>query len=143
MQSPSQTWAKLELTGMRSDILVCERSAHPVLLHCLQDESHDWRHLQLVNASMCAAFRQYKAQVAEYMAKRELRKRCAEMAAQCAAFMSMYTNAPSGLIFANNILHPPSSVIDDDHRIFAWGLLVTAGAAEAGPEEETPVLEVD
>ena len=92
---------------------------------------------------MCAAFRQYKAQVAEYMAKRELRKRCLEMAAEFAACMSMYTNAPSGLIFANNIVHPPSSVIDNDHRIFAWGLLVTAGAAEAGPEEETPVLEVD
>jgi len=44
---------------MDSDILVCARSEHPVLLHCLQDIRHDWRPLQLVNKSMCAAFKEY------------------------------------------------------------------------------------
>jgi len=124
---------------MRTDILVCERSAHPVLLFCLQDETHDWRRLQLVNTSMCAAFRQYKTQVAEYMAKRELRKRCDEMAALSSSFLSMFTNAPGVTVFANNmVVRMRSSVIDDDHRIFAWGLLVTAAA-----EDEPPVIEVD
>jgi len=37
-------------------ILISERSAHPVLLHCLQDFKHEWRRLQLVNKSMAAAF---------------------------------------------------------------------------------------
>ena len=126
---------------MRSDILVCERTAHPVFLFCLQDETHDWRRLQLVNTTMCAAFRQYKAQVAEYMVKHELHKRCDEMADLFASFMSMFTNEERVIVFANNISRTPSFRIhdDDNHRIFVWGLLVTD---EAGPEEETPVIEV-
>jgi hypothetical protein len=56
---------------MHSDILACERSTYPVLLHCLQSLSHDLRPLQLVNKSMCAAFRHFKEQVDEHTAKRE------------------------------------------------------------------------
>ena len=58
------------MSGKICDILACERSAHPVLLYCLQDATHDWRHLQLVNTSMCAAFGHYTEQVEEYTAKR-------------------------------------------------------------------------
>ena len=140
MQSPSQTWAKLELTGMRSDILVCERSAHPVLLHCLQDESHDWRHLQLVNASMCAAFRQYKAQVAEYMARRELRKKIEEMSALCDRMCSNLfpTSPPHVIIFGNNVAHNHST--SDFEDSVAWRL-IPFSTAETRPA--TPVIEVD
>jgi hypothetical protein len=56
---------------MHSDILACERSTYPVLLHCLKCLSHDVRPLQLVNKSMCAAFRHFKEQVDEHTAKRE------------------------------------------------------------------------
>ncbi len=70
---------------MASDILVCARSAHPVLLHCLQDIRHDWCPLQLVNKSMCAAFQEYAVQVKEYTAKREhhleVREHCMKMKA--------------------------------------------------------------
>lgn len=64
----------------KCDILSCERSAHPLVLFCLQDTTHDWRHLQLVNSSMCAAFRHYKLQVEEYM-----KRRCEMMSMQCEA----------------------------------------------------------
>ena len=56
---------------MHNDILACERSTYPVLLHCLQYLSHDVRRLQLVNKSMCAAFRHFKDQVDEHTAKRQ------------------------------------------------------------------------
>jgi hypothetical protein len=66
---------------MHSDILACERSAYPVLLECLKHVSHDWRRLQLVNKSMCAAFRHFKEQVDEYTAEREqMRQEAQEMA---------------------------------------------------------------
>jgi hypothetical protein len=69
-----------------SAALACERTAHPLLLHCLQDPGHDWRPLQLVNKSMCAAFRQHAVEVAYYTAQRErLRQDCAIMSAQLAA----------------------------------------------------------
>jgi hypothetical protein len=65
---------------MHSDILACERSAYPVLLECLKHVSHDWRRLQLVNKSMCAAFRHFKQQVDEYTEEREqMRQEAAEM----------------------------------------------------------------
>ena len=140
---------------MRRDILVCERSAHPVLLFCLQDTTHDWRRLQLVNTSMCSAFREYKTQVEEYMSKRKMRQRCEDMAALSSSFLSMFTNAPGISVFGNNLVARMSpSVIDDDHRIFAWGLLVSAAAEDAAEnasenasedasEDETPVIEVD
>ena len=138
--SIQKMWASIRVLN-ESNILVCERSAHPVFLFCLQDTSHDWRRLQLVNTSLCAAFRQYKVQVEEYTATRELRKRCDVMTALCEDLCSMYTNAPGVIVFANNIARMPSSAIDDEYRpSFAWGLLVTA---EAGPEVETPVIEVD
>lgn len=56
---------------MHSDILACERSTYPVLLHCLQYLSHDVRRLQLVNKGMCAAYRHFKDQVDEHTAKRQ------------------------------------------------------------------------
>jgi len=66
--------------------LACERTAHPLLLHCLQDFNHDWRRLQLVNKTMCAAFRLHKDEVEKHTAKREhLRQDCAIMSAQLAA----------------------------------------------------------
>ena len=125
---------------MRSDILVCECSAHPVLLHCLQDESHDWRHLQLVNASMCAAFRQYKVQVEEYMARRELRKKIEEMAALCDKMCSALfpTSPPDRIIFANNIAHNHSTA--DSADSVAWHLIAFSNV-ETRPA--TPVPEVD
>ena len=74
------------MSAPTSAALACERTAHPLLLHCLQDFNHDWRRLQLVNKSMCAAFQQYAVQVAEYTAQRErLRQDCAIMSAQLAA----------------------------------------------------------
>jgi hypothetical protein len=74
---------------MHSDILACERSAYPVLLECLKHVSHDWRRLQLVNKSMCAAFRNFKEQVDEYMAEREqMRQEAQELAAMLQAALS-------------------------------------------------------
>ncbi len=74
------------MSAPSSAALACERTAHPLLLHCLKDLDHDWRPLQLVNKSMCAAFQQYAVQVAEYTAQRErLRQDCAVMSAQLAA----------------------------------------------------------
>ena len=69
----------------KCDILTCERSAHPVVLFCLQDATHEWRHLQLVNSSMCAAFRHYKVQVEEYMAKR-----CEMLSMECEAAFAQH-----------------------------------------------------
>jgi hypothetical protein len=56
---------------MHSDILACERSTYPVLLECLKYPGRDVRPLQLVNKSMCAAYRHFKDQVDEHTAKRE------------------------------------------------------------------------
>jgi hypothetical protein len=68
---------------MHSDILACERSTYPVLLECLKCLSHDVRPLQLVNKSMCAAFRHFKQQVDEYTAEREqMRQETQELARQ-------------------------------------------------------------
>jgi hypothetical protein len=68
---------------MSSAILACERTTHPLLLHCLQDLDHDWRRLQLVNSTMAAAFRLYTQQVAAHTSKREqLKQRCAAMSAE-------------------------------------------------------------
>ncbi len=93
---------------MASDILVFERSAHPVLLHCLQDIRHDWRPLQLVNKSMCAAFQQYAVQVAEYTAKREhhleVREHCMKMKALCDAALekiNMHGSAGNVLVLCS------------------------------------------
>jgi hypothetical protein len=72
---------------MQSDMLACERSAYPLLLHCLQDLEHDWSHLRLVNKNMCAAFMHYKIKVALHTAKRQrhMRKQAADKAAKQAA----------------------------------------------------------
>ena len=70
LKSPSETRSKTA-TSMHSAILGCERSTYPVLLHCLQNLSHDVRRLQLVNKSMCAACRHFKDQVDEHTAKRQ------------------------------------------------------------------------
>ena len=143
---------------MASDILVCERSAHPVLLHCLQDIRHDWRPLQLVNKSMCAVFQQYAAQVAEYTAKREhrlqMRKHCEEMKALCdAALEKIHMHGSAGNIlvlcsWAYGYQMLDTTSLDLGFRPAARNpvlemveSLVTA--AETGPEEETPVIEVD
>ena len=72
---------------MSSAILACERTTHPLLLHCLQDLDHDWRRLQLVNTAMAAAFRLHKNEVEKHTAKREqLRQDCAIMSLELAAF---------------------------------------------------------
>ncbi len=78
-------------------ILACERTAHPLPLHCLQDLDHDWRRLRLVNRAMAAAFSLYKDQVTAHTAKREqLRRDCAAMSAELAAFPSpAWTLAPA------------------------------------------------
>ena len=102
---------------MASDILICERSAHPVLLHCLQDFKHEWRPLQLVNKSMAAAFREYAVQVADYTAKREhhleLRRQCAELKAQSNAAWAIRTSIPVWRMF------------DAEAARFDWGTRLT------------------
>jgi hypothetical protein len=86
LQSPSETRSKTA-TSMHSGILACERSAYPLLLHCLQDLEHDWSHLRLVNKNMCAAFMHYKIKVALHTAKRQrhLRKQAIDKAAKQAS----------------------------------------------------------
>ena len=74
------------MSAPSSAALACERTAHPLLLHCLQDLNHDWRRLALVNRAMAAAFRLHKDEVEKHTAKREhLRQDCAIMSAQLAA----------------------------------------------------------
>jgi hypothetical protein len=74
------------MSAPTSAALACERTAHPLLLHCLQDLNHDWRRLQLVNKTMAAAFRLHKDEVEKHMTKREhLRQDCVIMSAQLAA----------------------------------------------------------
>ena len=143
---------------MASDILVCERSAHPVLLHCLQDIRHDWRPLQLVNKSMCAAFKEYAVQVKEYTAKREhrlkMRKHCEEMKAMCDAALEkiqMHSSGGSVLVLCSwaygyqlldtSDLDPGFRPVVRNPVLEMMESLVTA--AETGTEEETPVIEVD
>jgi hypothetical protein len=71
---------------MTSAILACERTTHPVLLHCLQNLDHDWRRLQLVNSAMCSAFRLHKHQVATHTVRREqLDHECVTLCADIAA----------------------------------------------------------
>ena len=124
---------------MSSDILISERSAHPVLLHCLQDILHDWRPLQLVNTSMTAAFRQYAVQVAEYTAKREhhleLRRQCAELKAQNNAAMARYN---LGDVFRSSI--PVWRMFDAEAARVDWGTRLTA---EVCALVQTRVIEVD
>jgi hypothetical protein len=133
---------KHKLTAMSSNILVCERSAHPVLMQCLQDTRHDWRPLQLVNKSMFATFRQYAQQVAEYTAKREeylaQRKKCAELAALCDAAMAKLAIARlvggiESSVYVLRMFHAETASFD-------WGHL---SADEAGAAGETLVIEVD
>ena len=83
------------MSGKICDILACERSAYPVLLYCLQDATHDWRHLQLVNTSMCEAFGHYTEQVEEYSAKRTamLRKRLAAIEYENYKTMDLFLKA--------------------------------------------------
>ena len=147
---------------MHSAILGCERSTDPVLLHCLHDESHDWRHLQLVNRSMCAAFRQYKVQVAEYMAKRELRKHLSrqvpsphtllmpEMWAdfERAVIAIEPRNEPRieprnepRMVFSLHHIYA-NNVFDDSFDHFVRGSR-TVNLLLFSPAEETPVIEVD
>ena len=143
---------------MASDSLVCARSAHPVLLHCLQDIRHDWRLLQLVNKSMCAAFKEYAVQVQEYTAKREhrlrMRKHCEEMKAMCDAALEkiqMHSSGGSVLVlcsWAYGYQLLDTSDLDPCFRpvggVPVLDMLESILLdAETGTEEETPVIEVD
>ncbi len=53
--------------------LACERTAHSLLLHCLQDPDHDWRRLALVNRAMAAAFTLYAPEVVRHEQLRRAR----------------------------------------------------------------------
>jgi hypothetical protein len=61
------------MSAPSSAALACERTAHPLLLHCLQDFNHDWRRLALVNRAMAAAFREYASEVARHERLRRAR----------------------------------------------------------------------
>jgi len=127
---------------MSSDILISERSAHPVLLHCLQDILHDWRPLQLVNTSMAAAFRQYAVQVAEYTAKREhhleKRRRHEELKALSDAALAKLKLVSFDDLFRTSV--PVWRMFDEEADSFVWGARLTA---ETGLVVRTLVIEVD
>ncbi len=99
---------------MHSDILACDRSTYPVLLQCLKHVSHDWRRLQLVNKSMCAAYRHFKEQVDEHTAKRErmLHAEAATLATVTLATIELVMSAldrPLTFIhFLNPVERPPT-----------------------------------
>jgi hypothetical protein len=127
---------------MLSDILVCERSAHPVLLHCLQDIRHDWRPLQLVNTSTAAAFRHYKVQVADYTAQHqlhlEMRQQCVELKALSDAALVKLNLVSFDDLFRSSI--PVWRMFDAESARFDWGSLP---ASEAGVADGASVIEVD
>ncbi len=80
--------------------LACERTAHPLLLHCLQNLDHDWRRLALVNRAMAAAFRLYAPEVAAHTAQRQLREAWAQLSTalhpphDCWAFRIYHDGGP-------------------------------------------------
>jgi hypothetical protein len=79
-----------------------ERTAHPLLLHWLQDPDHDWRRLRLVNRAMAAAFRLYAPEVAAHTVRHEqLRQACAAMSTELAALY------PPRDVWAPRRLHDP------------------------------------
>ena len=169
---------------MHNDILACERSTYPVLLHCLQCLGHDVRRLQLVNKSMCAAFRHFKDEVDMHTAKRQqmlveanaldvvarlhlamstLRMQPAShmqpasqsqsMTEMWAAFERVVTPEHLAPVPAIEPCIEPRMVFSVHHIHMndildvsfvrgsrTFNLLLTA---EAGPAEETPVIEVD
>jgi hypothetical protein len=145
LQAREEMWAGIQKMWARirelqeCGILTSERSAHPVLLHCLQDFKHEWRPLQLVNKSMAAAFREYAVQVAEYTAKREhhleLRRQCAELKAQSNAAMARYN---LGDVFRSSI--PVWRMFDAEAARVDWGTRLTA---EVCALVQTRVIEVD
>ena len=165
---------------MHNDILACERSTYPVLLHCLQCLGHDVRRLQLVNKSMCAAFRHFKDEVDMHTAKRQqmlveanaldvvarlhlamsnLRMQPAshmQPASQSQSMTEMWAAFERVVTPELRAIEPrmePRTVFSVYHMhindIFdgsfvrgsrTFNLLLSA---EAGPAEETPVIEVD
>ena len=136
---------------MHSDILACERSAYPLLLHCLQDLEHDWSHLRLVNKNMCAAFMHYKIKVALHTAKRQRNLRNVdekrELWAQFERTLSPdfplvrgleQRNEPRTVSYSNNIFDKSfDSPFLRGFRIFNAAPLATGAAVQ------TEVVEVD
>jgi hypothetical protein len=126
---------------MHSDILACERSTYPVLLQCLKCLSHDVRPLQLVNKSMCAAFRHFKEQVDEHTAKREEGRLQSDALLQEALDLvlsafgrSEMPNPPALFVrFVNPVERPPPHM---QQRVLA----VRARAIEPPPEQPVDEL---
>ena len=125
---------------MHSDILACERSTYPVLLQCLKYRRHDMRLLQLVNKSMCAAFKHFKEQVDEHQEDRErLLQGDALMQVALDFVMSefgrpaMQNPASAFLRFVNPVERPPTHM---QQRVLA----VRVRAIEPPPEQPVDEL---
>lgn len=157
---------------MHNDILACERSTYPVLLHCLQCLGHDVRRLQLVNKSMCAAFRHFKDEVDMHTAKRQemlLQAEALDVMGRLHIAMSSLRMQPESQNMTEmwaafeRVVTPELRAIEprmEPRTVFSvyhmhindifdgsfvrgsrtFNLLLSA---EAGPAEETPVIEVD
>ena len=111
---------------MHSDILACERSTYPVLLQCLKYPTRDVRPLQLVNKSMCAAFRHFKDQVDEHTAKRERHEAKLagiEIAMSALDRLVMYNPACEFVRFVIPVERPPTHM---QQRMVSSGPLVLA-----------------
>jgi hypothetical protein len=125
---------------MYSDILACERTTYPVLLECLKYPGRDVRPLQLVNKSMCAAYRHFKDQVDEHTAKRErmLHAEAATLATLTLATIEIVMSAldrPLTFIhFLNPVERPPTHM--QQRTASSGALLLAAPVIDLEPRNE-------